>query len=299
MNRSITPLELSALWASYARFRKPHIAQSTLILDYAKISRRIEIMLETSPDLKTSLQIREWLLARYAKETARRTLVQFQAACRWALLNGNLDSNPFEGLTHYLTDRRRSPTAWAAFTLAERDAILKAFESEAPFYLNWPQFLFWTGCRPEEAAALRWRHIASDLSEILIYEAEPIEAGIVQATKNYRTTRFPCNSRLRFLLAGLRPWPLDPNERVFKGIKGGRFNYTNFQRRHWRPIVERLAAEGQIAFYLSQYHCRHTFITEACERMRLKDVSYLCRVSTTILLKHYMGRSRNLEIPEF
>lgn len=299
MNRSITPLELSVLWASYARFREPHIAKSTFVLDYAKITRRIEIMLETSPDLKTSHQMREWLLSRYAKETARRTLVQFQAACRWAELSGYLDANPFEGLTRYLIDRRRSPTAWAAFTLDERDAILKAFESEDPFYLSWPQFLFWTGCRPEEAAALRWRHVAADLSEILIYEAEPIEAGIVQATKNYRTTRFPCNERLRFLLSGLRPWPLNPHERIFKGVRGGRFNYTNFQRRHWRPLVERLAKEGQIAFYLSQYHCRHTFITEACERMRLKDVSYLCRVSTGILLKHYMGRSRNLEVPEF
>jgi integrase len=53
------------------------------------------------------------------------------------------------------------------------------------------------------------------------------------------------------------------------------------------------------AFYLSQYHCRHTWITEALNHLSVQDVSYLARVSPHVLYKHYAGRSRRILIPEF
>ena len=56
---------------------------------------------------------------------------------------------------------------------------------------------------------------------------------------------------------------------------------------------------GQVAFYLSQYHCRHTWITEALNHLSVADVSYLARVSPNVLYRHYAGRSRRILIPEF
>ena len=77
-------------------------------------------------------------------------------------------------------------------------------------------------------------------------------------------------------------------------------NYSNFQRRHWRPIVLDLADQGTIAFYLSEYHCRHTWITGAPEAgVSVQDVSYLARVSTAVIYKHYAARARRPIIPEF
>ncbi len=64
-------------------------------------------------------------------------------------------------------------------------------------------------------------------------------------------------------------------------------------------MVEELVDKGHIAFYLPQYNMRHTFITEALKHMKVKDVSYLCRVSVEVLMKHYASRSREIEVPEF
>ncbi|NEQ31821.1 MAG: hypothetical protein F6K04_12585 [Leptolyngbya sp. SIO4C5] len=75
-------------------------------------------------------------------------------------------------------------------------------------------------------------------------------------------------------------------------------HYQNFQRRHWRPLVLELAEQGRIAFYLSQYHCRHTWITGAlASGMSVQDVSYLARVSTAVIYQHYAGRSRQIIVP--
>lgn len=77
-------------------------------------------------------------------------------------------------------------------------------------------------------------------------------------------------------------------------------HYTNFQRRHWRPLVLALAEAGKIAFYLSQYHARHTWITGALANgVPIQDVSYLARVSTAVLYQHYAGRARRPIVPEF
>jgi len=161
------------------------------------------------------------------------------------------------------------------------------------------QFLFYTGCRPEEAAALRWEHIAADCSELLIVEALPVEMKEAQSTKNYQSTRFPCNARLQRLLRSRRSEPVDRSQYLFIGREGGRLNYQNFQTRHWKPLVKGLVESGHIAFYLSQYHCRHTWITEALNHLSIQDVSYLARVSPHVLYRHYAGRSRRILIPEF
>ncbi|MEO0884674.1 MAG: site-specific integrase [Cyanobacteria bacterium J06648_10] len=299
MDRAITLPQLSQIWSEYIEFRRPQVSPSTYARDYAKITRRIEMMLSSNPEMSNAQQVRQWLLAKYANETARRTLVQFQAAARWAVFNDELLVNPFEGLARYLTSRRKPKNEYAAFTLDERDAIIHAFEQIDPFYATWPKFIFATGCRLEEAAALRWEHVASNFREILIQEAEPIDTRIRQATKNYKTTRFPCNARLQSLLRGMKPNRCDPTARLFYGKRKSRFDYKNFQNRHWRPLVERLVDEGAIAFYLPQKNMRHTFLTHAVDRLKVQDVSYLCRVSEDVLNKHYVGRSRVIEIPEF
>lgn len=298
-SRAIALPQLVEIWNSYVDFRRPQVAPSTVVRDYRKITVRLQRMLAAVPDLSTGDEVRDYLLETYSHETTRRTVVQLQAASRWAVFQGWLPTNPFEGVMRYLPSPRTTPRSWAAFTVAERDTIIQRFETTDAFYAAWVKFNFWTGCRPEESHALRWKHIASDLSEILIYEALPIDVGLVQSTKNYQTTRFPCNQRLQALLDFIKPFPFSRDHHVFHGVESPRLNYHNFQTRHWKPLVENLVDEGRIAFYLPQYNMRHTFITEALKHLKIKDVSYLCRVSPDTLLKHYAARSREIEIPEF
>jgi integrase len=299
MKRAISLKTLSKLWGEYAEFRRGQLAPSTYQRDYQKITRRLVRMTKEAPYLETSIEIRDWLLSHYSAESARRTIQQFNACGRWAMESDLLDRNPFEGVHRHIRPKRPSEKAWAAFTIPERDRIIQEFEVSNPFYADWVKFLFWTGCRPEEAAALKWEHIASDCSEVLISEALPADMKEAQSTKNYQSTRFPCNARMQRLLRTIRPDDWSRSDFVFVGIKGGRFEYHNFQTRHWRPLVKSLVESGQVAFYLSQYHCRHTWITEALNHLSIADVSYLARVSPHVLYKHYAGRSRRILIPEF
>jgi integrase len=298
--RPITVAQLFSIWSQYVDFRRPQVAPSTVARDYAKITKRLTNMKIDAPDIQTGDQVRDYLLSRYSHETTRRTIQQLQASTRWAVFQGWLPANPFDGVMRYLPRSRSALlSSWAAFTTAERDTIIAAFESHDAFYSPWVKFGFWTGCRPEEMYALRWKHIASDFSEVLIYEATPIDVGITQGTKNHRTTRFPCNERLKSLLRSLKPFPCDRHEFVFHGVESPRLNYNNFQTRHWRPMIEGLVESGHVAFYLPQYNMRHTFITEALKHLEVNDVSYLCRVSVEVLLKHYASRSRAIEVTEF
>lgn len=297
--RAVSLKTVCDLWSKYSDFRKGQIAASTYQRDYLKMSRRLARMRKEAPFLESSIEIRDWLLKHYAVDTARRTLVQLQACGRWAVESELLSSNPFEGIARHVRQKQPSDKAWAAFSIEERDRIIAEFETTDPYYAPWVKFLFWTGCRPEEAAALKWEHVASGLSEIIFEEAFPIDVRIRQATKNGKMTRFPCNNRLQNLLRSLQPSPIDRQALVFQGIEGGTFNYTNFQTRHWKPLVKRLAESGAIAFYLTQYHCRHTWITEALNHLTVQDVSYLARVSVKVLYDHYVGRSRRIIVPEF
>jgi integrase len=121
----------------------------------------------------------------------------------------------------------------------------------------------------------------------------------VQRTKNYQETKFPCNARLQGLLKSIRPPAPSGDTWVLPGPKGGPMSYENFQTRHWRPLVEDLAAKGELALYLPQYHCRHTWITLALDHLPPQDVSYLARVSVDVIYRHYVGRNRKIVIPEF
>lgn len=297
--RKISLKKLSDLWDKYTAFREGQIAPSTYKRDYQRIARRLARMKRSAPYLDGAIAVRDWLMQNYSADVARRTLMQFNACGRWAVMSDLLDTNPFEGLQRHIRPKRQSDRAWAAFTAEERDRIIQEFDVRDPFYAPWVKFLFWVGCRPEEAAALRWEHIAADCSQVLIIEAFPVDMKEPQSTKNYQSTRFPCNSRLQKLLRELQDRGGDRRSFVFQGIKGGRFDYHNFQTRHWKPLLEDLVERGRVDFYLSQYHTRHTWITLALEHLPVADVSYLARVSTNVLYKHYAGRSRRILIPEF
>lgn len=90
---------------------------------------------------------------------------------------------------------------------------------------------------------------------------------------------FPLYPRLQRLLHFIRCMDWSRQQYVFLGKARGRFDYHNFQTRQWQPLVTELVEAGQISFYLSQYHCRHTWITEALNHLTVQGVSYLARAS--------------------
>lgn len=288
------------LWRLYGEFRQGQIEASTYRRDYRKFERRLLKLKKDAPHLNDAIAIRDHMLQHYSAETTRRTLQQLNACGKWAVESGHINSNPWAGLQKQIRRPPPGPDSWEAFTAAERDAIIAAFESQKPYYAPWVKFLFYTGCRPEEAAALRWEHIAPDCSEIQFREARPVDVGITKTTKSHKITRFPCNGRLQRLLQSLAPAVPNRGSLVLPAPKGGHFDYQNFQTRTWKPLVKGLVESGAVAVLLSQYHTRHTWITLALSAgMSVNDVSYLARVSVDVIYRHYVGRNRAIAIPEF
>jgi integrase len=63
----------------------------------------------------------------------------------------------------------------------------------------------------------------------------------------------------------------------------------------WKPVLNQLGIE-----YRKPYQTRHTFITLALDNgLDAKDVARLVGNSPEVIYKHYAGKKRNLEVPEF
>jgi integrase len=190
------------------------------------------------------------------------------------------------------------------------NAIIHAFENDSysskqtpvphSYYTSYVKFLFSTGCRPEEAIALQWRHINVDCTRIHFREAIPSDTGIRGETKTGKTRTFPCNPKLQSLLEEIRPEYTKPKDLVFPGPRGNVIDSHNFLNRVWGPVVKALVDNGKVERYLPQYNIRHTFITLALEHgLDAKDVARLVGNSPEVIYRHYAGNKRELFVPEF
>lgn len=294
------------LWEKYTLYKSSQITASTLTRDYGKIAKRLQAMPTT---LEDAIGVRDWLLSKYSSEVARRTLVQLNACFNWAVKSGLTPENTFNGMAGDIKKNTRN-TSRESFSREEKEAIIAAFENNTfspkftstphSFYAPYVKFLFMTGCRPEEAIALQWKHISTDCLKIQFKEAVPSDTGIRGDTKTRKIRAFPCNPRLQAFLQSIRPEKPSPDDLVFSSPRGQVIDSHNFLNRFWKPVVKGLVKAGKVEKYLPQYNIRHTFITLALENgIDPKDVACLAGNSPEVIYKFYAGKKRELTVPEF
>ncbi len=150
---------LDELWAQYSEFKKPQVSPSTFAKDFAK--HRNHISRFPSKSLEDASSIRDYLLASLTPDAAKRCLIQIKACCSWALEEDLIDTNPFSAMKIQVPKGLSEDHDISPFTKEERDLIIKTFASDRYYahYTNYVRFLFFTGCRPSEAIALKWKHI--------------------------------------------------------------------------------------------------------------------------------------------
>jgi integrase len=299
---------LLKIWDAYKLHRKPSVAPTTFKNWYGKFTLRLKKM---PRHIETTQDVIAWLAAPqpsnnnqpWSNDTQRRTLQQLKAATAWAKKTKLTARDPFEQIDNYTKPRRKEPPK--AYTAAERQIIMACAETMPDPQRRWVHGLFLTGARPSELRALKRHHWAGDGSLLQFISAYPIDADEPQTTKNgMYTPDYPCNSSLQRLLAEATVHS-GPNDWIFKGPNGGPFDYRNFQADWFGPLVIKLASQGKIAFPLSQYHARHTWITEALyhadpgKRLSIPDVSYLVRTSREEIMNSYTRSSRSLLVPEW
>lgn len=300
-------LSLTELWEMYTEYRKPQIAETTLRIQYAAVHSHITKL--PTKSLQDAVKIRDFLISNLSKDAARRTLTQISACCEWGVDSALIDGNPFRGMAKKIKVVKDDLHSIDPFTPEERDVIIAAFEAHPTqsFYAPFVKFLFATGCRTGEAIGLRWKHISPDCKTITFCESVSTQLKIHKDCKTHKSRLFPCNTSLQALLLGIKPKACDPESLVFPSKRGKEISSKSFLENAWKGrsdrefgIVMQLATEGKIRRYRTQYNTRHTFISLCLESgVSVVQVAKWVGNSPEIIMKHYAGIIKQIEVPEF
>jgi integrase len=220
-------------------------------------------------------------------------MMALNAFGKWAVTNGHLMENPFNGLS-VKRSKNAASTEPNPFTAEERDSILNVIANSPHwcYYLRFFSFLFFTGCRPSEAIALEWSHIARDKKTLTFQQsATPDEQGRVRIKPGLKTQKkrtIKLNEKVQEIL-GDRADGL-----VFPALRGGIIDVGNISQRLWRPALTEAGVDHR-----NMYQTRHTFATLALKSgMGAQDVAALIGNSPDVVYKHYAGVTSELRLPD-
>lgn len=288
-----TPLSLIELWAKYCKFRQSQVAVTTFEQEYlTKFYNIIERL--PSQKIEDAVAIRDYLVTTRTSNAAKRVLTQLNACCNWGVKSKLIASNPFTGMAQEIKIPPRTGDDIDPFSLSERDAIIEAYQQCTRYshYYNFIRFLFFTGCRPGEACALRWEHITQDCTSILFCETYNSRYHLHKDTKTHRSRRFPCNTVLKELLLNIRTNTCKQKSLVFTTITGKQISNERVENTGWRHLIDRLVLQGLVERYRPPYNTRHTFITGALDAgLTVPQVAQLVGNSPEVILRHYAGNT--------
>lgn len=206
-------------------------------------------------------------------------VLNVQVAFNWAARNGMIDRNPFKGVTHRPGLPRRDMTyeEFIALLRASEGRRAKRRPSPAARFRQVLVFLWHTGCRPKEAATLKWSNVDFENSIIVFKEH-----------KTAKTQRTPMP----------RIIPMVPVvERLLRSIQQrdeGEHVFLTYRRTPWSrhtlaQRVRRAREKAEIPDEVKLYGTRHAFgtrgIVNGCD---IKTLSTLMGHTTTRMTEHYL-----------
>jgi integrase len=313
--------KLLSLFNEYCDYLKPLYARTTYLKELR--SRFLHIVEQCPQDLTKPLEIRNAVLVLCCNSIAKRTLSHLNKMIEWAKDNGKLPPNFPNPYGRYNKDiKKKKPndelpiqvleledydydSDYRAFTREEAEAIIAAFESITPkYWANVVKFLFWTGCRHGEAAALAWGDVAADCSYIIFRNSFDIETRTLKPVKTEEARKFPCGSKLRNLLLSIRPEKRKPSDWVFHNRDGNPINFSllrtvwsGSKSKNVSSLIARLIKEGKVRQYLKPYAARHTFITlQLQSNVPIQNVAKLTGNSPGVIIEHYASAIPDVEL---
>jgi len=203
---------------------------------------------------------------------------------------------------------------YRGYSPKEAKYIIKAFSSRghtSGLYSILVLFLFRTGCRPSEAAGLRWEDINEDCSVITFRHVYCMRTKEEKALKTERfgkdKRKFPCGKSLQNLLKKMREnFNRHPKAKVFLTREGKPINWSSFydiwtgkhtNGQNVDGVIETLAKEGKVSYYLKPYATRHSFITwQLANGMTPANVAKLVGNTPEMIYKHYVSADENVEV---
>lgn len=299
-------LTFAEIYQAYIESKKNLASPTTLKATYANTLNHLNGCPYKMP--LEALKLKDWMCVNKTPDTARRILMQLNAACAWAAERNLIKTNPFFGKSKIKT--KKSKAKIHPFSSNEKLAILAAFEESDKFNYLLPliNFFFLTGCRTSEALGLRWKNIKADCSSISFEEVMILGKGGAQrrqGTKQTPQRDFPCNKQLQNLLLSIKPSKPVGTAAVFLRVDDTPITHQDLRIAWYGKgvtlgIVRQLAADGAIENYRPQYNTRHTFISQCLEAgIPPLQISKWAGNSPEVIFKNYAGIINKLAVPEF
>jgi len=195
------------------------------------------------------------LSVKTAKNTINATL---RAFFRDAKAERLIERNPFDDLPRNWWPRTVSPQP-DSFTEAERDEIIDFMF--AKYWAKWPSgcvfvyALFWTGARPSELTARRWRDLDLRTGQLSISTSRTeYEESATKTAASNRT--IVLNEYLLDYLKQIKPLRAQPGDYIFTQRDGNPVNHLSFGDRYFQGALTTLKIRHR-----DFYHTRHTFIS--------------------------------------
>lgn len=247
---------VSELFEQFLQYKKLTLRKTSLE-KYEALRKHVEQFFGNKPvDQITPNrcgEFRDWLLKRQKPLTAYERLGMLAACFEWAKL-----PNPCKTvLDAFEVPPQQEPEP---FTREEVRRIIQAFISdpEYSFYSDLVQWLFGVGCRFGEAAALQWKHLNHNCSEVWIGEAIGRDKAR-KSTKNRKVRRFELAPHLQQMLLNRRATNYNPEDLVFPSRRAGRaISDRTFSDRAWGLMLQKAGVA-----YRKPYSTRHTFVSHS------------------------------------
>lgn len=286
--------DLLELWGEYCSYKEPKWKPKTAHYNRVVIGRWIA---KLPPDWRNSLAVRSYLMDNTTNGVTVRVLQSIETVLEWAMRVGKLDvqRNPYRKMAHELKDGSAAKKGANAFTPHEQARIIQSFYESVTwqYYAAFTEFLFLTGCRPSEAVGLQWSQIAAGY-QYITFDRSIVRIGTTNhlnhLSKTNRSRVFPCNERLKTLLAEIRATSI--NDGAVFSARGQVINYHSYQDKPW-PIVT-----GQIVDRkTTPYSARDSFITRQIEMG--KPIALIAKWvdnSVAMIEKNYLDTTAILSI---
>lgn len=326
---------LTSLYWQYKTYKKSLIEATTYAATYNGVYLKA-IYQCPQQDIDKGLEVRQYFLDTYSLGKTKRILGILSNMVEWAKDNRLLPADFINSYRRYAQEIKAKKEEiypqqiqalmdtglWEpahhlvkGFTKEEANAIIQAFDERQSKNFradsSWNavvRFLFWTGCRHGECAALRWKHISSDFRFITFERSYDRLTKIEKGTKTSIKRIFPCGPKLQAFFQEIKPADAKPLDLVFSNRYGDYINFGTlnlywvgkgiknkggYPRRYFPGILPQLIEKGVVGNYQNPYATRHTYINIQLEAgIKPKDVAVLVGNSASAIARHYESISR-------
>ena len=311
LNNKQAAINLKDLWERYKVAKQAKLAETTKKSIWCDVDRMLGKLRVNELKHDNACLIVNNLLKFYSASTLERLLIEVETCSNWAFENNLIHTHIWKQLRKQLPERPKSDRTKKAYSRDEINIIIEAFRfdwycsSKSAFkdswYADFIEFLFLTGCRPEDAIALTWNCIQD---KVIVFD-KAYSKGVLKSTKNNKTRLFPLTPQLRDLLDRRRSHLLNKSDNlVFPSQRGNCINLKDFTQRYTKRIVENLVKEGKVKQYLPTYNLRNTSITHYLRQgVDIATVAALMETSEEMINKHYWSPdfdiiNNNVQLPQ-